>query len=142
MLSVPRRAPKLRRTVVGARVVDGELGVPRIEGGIFHLHDQSELRGVLAARDDIDATENETFVWLDAEDPSRSPGTWRFDRDRLVLETISLERDARGREWRRPGHSDRRWRIAYGNSTTTPNAAERSGCVRCRLAMGGVGAGR
>jgi hypothetical protein len=68
----------------------------------FDVADPGRLEGVFDLRDDLDPVENASYLWIDIEDESsRILGTWRldFDDERLVLETMSRERDKRGREW-------------------------------------------
>lgn len=67
---------------------------------VFDLHDEPALLAALESRDDIEETGDGVFAWLEDDgDLRRSLGTFRIDGRRLVLETTSRARDARGRGW-------------------------------------------
>ncbi len=67
---------------------------------VFDVLDESLVRRTLADAADLDAHADGSFAWLEAgNDQRRVLGTWRFQGPRLVLETMSRQRAARGRVW-------------------------------------------
>jgi hypothetical protein len=88
----------VRRPLPTLRTAEGDEMV--FTKSIFDIRDEAALRSVFESRDDVDESENGVFIRLeDAGDFRRTLGTFRFADGRLVLETISSERDRDGRAW-------------------------------------------
>jgi hypothetical protein len=58
------------------------------------------VRAAIVRQPDIRAIEDGCFSWRESTpDGERELGTWAFEERRVVFETTSQERAARGREW-------------------------------------------
>ena len=67
---------------------------------VFDTQHLDQVRDAVRGRTDVHALEDGRVVWRDAaEDGVRDLGTWAFEGQRIVLETTSQERAARGRAW-------------------------------------------
>jgi len=67
---------------------------------IFDTEQPFEVRAAIAAQSGVHAAADDRLSWReDAGDGERELGTWSFEGNRVILETASQERAARGRTW-------------------------------------------
>jgi len=67
---------------------------------VFDTDEAEEVRAIIAARPEIRTTGDGTLAWREtAQTAAPEVGTWSFEGNRVVFETTSKERAARGRAW-------------------------------------------
>jgi hypothetical protein len=67
---------------------------------VFESSQVDGVRNVVAGRPDVRRADEGRFAWIEKTDRGeRMLGTWAFEQDRVVLETTSQARAARGRAW-------------------------------------------
>ena len=67
---------------------------------LFDTGDPEGVRALLDAQADVRRGEGDQWLWIEDDvDGERLLGTWTFEAERLVLETMSQGRSTRGREW-------------------------------------------
>jgi hypothetical protein len=67
---------------------------------VFDAADPAEVRRLMLESPDVRASDEGRMAWREAvDDGERVLGTWELEERRLVLETTSQERAARGRAW-------------------------------------------
>ena len=67
---------------------------------VFDTERTDSVREAVSAQPSIRAVDDARFSWREtADDGERELGTWSFENNRVIFETTSQERAARGRAW-------------------------------------------
>ncbi|MGH9370796.1 MAG: SEC-C domain-containing protein [Vicinamibacterales bacterium] len=67
---------------------------------VFETPHLAEVRRAIVGREDVRPAADGRFAWIETTaGGERAAGTWSFEEDRVVLETTSQARAARGRAW-------------------------------------------
>jgi len=67
---------------------------------VFDADDPGEVRDIIARQPEIRPAGDGRLVWVDTNEDERTVvGTWQVEKERIVFETTSQERAARGRAW-------------------------------------------